>query len=125
MNTNAIDLEKAYEFQQKVLQKMHEFFKVYDILITPTTPATAFDLDIEYPSDIGGRRGTPLSMIGFTTPWNLSGILAASIPCGWTSSGLPIGMQIIGNRFNELLVLQVSKTFEDIAPWQDKKLIFN
>ncbi|MHA1269267.1 MAG: amidase [Candidatus Helarchaeota archaeon] len=125
LNTNAMDLEKAYEFQQKVLQKMHEFFKVYDILITPTTPATAFDLDIEYPSDIGGRRGTPLSMISFTTPWNLSGIPAASIPCGWTSSGLPIGMQIIGNRFNELLVLQVSKAFEELAPWQDKKPIFN
>jgi aspartyl-tRNA(Asn)/glutamyl-tRNA(Gln) amidotransferase subunit A len=49
-----------------------------------------------------------------------SGHPAASIPCGWSSEGLPIGMQIVGRRFDEATVLQVSKAFEEIAPWQEK-----
>ena len=57
----------------------------------------------------------------FTYPFNISGHPAASIPCGWSSEGLPIGMQIVGKRFDELTVLQVCKAFEDIAPWQEKR----
>ena len=62
--------------------------------------------------------------IPFTYPFNLTGHPAASIPCGWSNEGLPIGMQIIGKRLDELTVLQVSKAFEEIAPWQEKKPIF-
>ena len=61
----------------------------------------------------------------YTFPFNMSGHPVASIPCGWSSEGLPIGMQIIGQRFDELTVLQVSKAFEEIQPWQDKKPEFN
>ncbi|MFX1325092.1 MAG: amidase family protein, partial [Promethearchaeota archaeon] len=57
----------------------------------------------------------------FTFPFNFTGHPAATVPCGWTSSNLPIGLQIIGKRFQELLVLQVSKAFEELAPWQDRK----
>ena len=66
-----------------------------------------------------------VSWMGFTYPFNMSGLPAASIPCGWSSEGLPIGMQIIGRRFDDKTVLQVSKAFEEIAPWQDKKPKFN
>jgi len=59
--------------------------------------------------------------MAFTFPFNMTGHPAASIPCGWTSDGLPIGMQIVGKRFDELTVLQVSKAFEELAPWQDKR----
>jgi aspartyl-tRNA(Asn)/glutamyl-tRNA(Gln) amidotransferase subunit A len=57
----------------------------------------------------------------FTFPFNFTGHPAASIPCGWTNEGLPIAMQIVGNRFKDLLVLQVSQAFEEIAPWQQKR----
>jgi aspartyl-tRNA(Asn)/glutamyl-tRNA(Gln) amidotransferase subunit A len=57
----------------------------------------------------------------YTYPFNMSGHPAASIPCGWTSDGLPIGMQIIGKRLDDLTVLQASRAFEEMAPWQDKK----
>ena len=59
--------------------------------------------------------------IPFTYPFNLTGHPAASIPCGWSKEGLPIGMQIVGKRFDEATVLQVSKAFEEIAPWQERK----
>ena len=54
----------------------------------------------------------------------MTGQPVASIPCGWSNEGLPIGMQIVGRRFDELTVLQVSKAFEEIAPWQDKRPAF-
>ena len=54
----------------------------------------------------------------------MSGHPVASIPCGWSKEGLPIGMQIVGKRLNDLMVLQVSKLYEEIAPWQDKRPIF-
>ncbi len=63
----------------------------------------------------------PGAWMAYTYPFNMSGHPAASIPCGWTSDGLPIGMQIIGKRFDDLTVLQVSWAFEEMAPWQDKK----
>jgi len=56
----------------------------------------------------------------FTYPFNMSGLPAATIPSGWSNTGLPIGMQIVGKRFDEKTVLQVSKAFEEIAPWQEK-----
>ncbi|MFW9877034.1 MAG: amidase family protein [Candidatus Thorarchaeota archaeon] len=70
---------------------------------------------------INGKSMTLVGWLPFTYPFNLSGHPAASIPCGWSSDGLPIGMQIVGKRFDELTVLQVSKTFEELASWQDKK----
>jgi len=51
----------------------------------------------------------------------MTGQPAATIPCGWSKEGLPIGMQIVGKPFDEKTVLQVSKAFEDISPWQDKR----
>jgi Asp-tRNA(Asn)/Glu-tRNA(Gln) amidotransferase A subunit family amidase len=109
-------------------------FRKIDILITPTLACPAFELgksmvvDLETMKTnviIEGKTMTATGWFPFTYPFNMSGHPAASIPCGWSSDGLPIGMQIVGKRFDELTVLQVSKAFEDIAPWQDKKPNFN
>ncbi len=74
---------------------------------------------------IKGKSLNITSWMSYTYPFNMTGLPAASIPCGWTKEGLPIGMQIIGRRYDEKTVLQVSKAFEEIAPWQDKKPQFN
>ncbi|MFX1594371.1 MAG: amidase, partial [Promethearchaeota archaeon] len=109
-------------------------FKKVDILITPTLPCTAFEIgNSSVINDettmtniiINGKNVTALGWIPFTYPFNISGHPAASIPCGWSSEGMPIGMQIVGKRFDELKVLQVSKAFEEVAPWQDKKPKFD
>ncbi len=123
------DVIKAIAQRQGVYEVFHRYFNDYDILITPTTPHPTFKVEI-------GERGTrfPIvkgkslsiaSWMSYTYPFNLTGLPAASIPCGWTSEGLPIGMQIIGKRYDEKTVLQVSKAFEEISPWQDKKPKFN
>jgi aspartyl-tRNA(Asn)/glutamyl-tRNA(Gln) amidotransferase subunit A len=107
----------------------HRYFNEFDILITPTTPTPAFEVvKTEFGTRFPVVKGKPLnitSWMSYTCPFNLTGLPAASIPCGWSSENLPIGMQIIGNRFDDLTVLQVSKAFEEIAPWQDKKPKFD
>lgn len=117
----ANDLKNAQMQRKTLFENIYKFFKVYDILITPTTAVSAFELGKMYPEKIAGKRASPTAWMPFTYPFNMSGHPAASIPSGWTSDGLPIGMQIIGQRFDEATVLQASKAFEEIAPWQDKR----
>ena len=118
---NAVDVKRAEYQRDGVYKVVYNFFKNYDILITPTTACPAFGLGMMYPPTIAGKGVSPVAFMSYTYPFNLTGNPAASIPCGWTSEGLPIGMQIVGKRFDELTVLKVSKAFEKIQPWQDKR----
>jgi aspartyl-tRNA(Asn)/glutamyl-tRNA(Gln) amidotransferase subunit A len=119
-NYNSQELLKAEYMAMKFYDQFYEYFKEYDILITPTIAITAFELGKSFPEQIAGKSVSPAAWMPFTYPFNMSGHPAASIPCGWSSEGLPIGMQIVGRRFDEATVLQVSKAFEEIAPWQEK-----
>ena len=126
---------KIAEIQREIIyQEICKVFKKYDVLITPTLACPAFELGKSKVTEKGtrktniiidGKSVSPQGWLPFTYPFNASGHPAASIPCGWSSDGLPIGMQIVGNRFDELSVLQVSKVFEDLSPWQEKKPDFN
>ena len=122
---SASRLPNAMKIRNEFYQNIYKSFKHYDILITPTTAIPAFEIGIAAPTSIEGVNVGPTGWQPFTFPFNFTGYPAASIPCGWTNNNLPIGMQIIGKRFEELLILQISKAFEDLAPWQDKKPLFN
>ena len=90
----------------------------FDYVISPTAPMPAFAAELPSPTNDPLR---PLEHIGFTVPFNMSEQPAASINCGYTASGLPIGLQIAGRRFDDLGVLQVSRAFELLRdpqrPW--------
>ena len=118
------DLPKAIEGRRKFHESFMKVFKNYDLMITPTTAVVAFDLGMPYALEINGIKVSPTAWQPFTYPFNMTGQPAASIPCGWSSDGLPIGMQIVGKHFDEKTVLQVANAFEEIAPWQDKKPSF-
>ena len=121
----ATDLLKAFNKRKKYYEDLYRFFLNYDLLITPTTAIPAFELGMMFPPKIKGTSVSPTGWQPFTFPFNLTGNPVATIPCDWSRDGLPIGMQIIGKRFDELTVLQASKAFEEIQPWQDKKPQFN
>lgn len=121
----AMNLQLALSQRLACDEVMHQFFKNYDILITPTTAVPAFELGSVGPSKIQGKAVSHSGWYPFTYPFNLTSLPAASIPCGWSSEKLPIGMQIVGKRFDEETVLQISSAFEEIAPWQTKKPVFN
>jgi aspartyl-tRNA(Asn)/glutamyl-tRNA(Gln) amidotransferase subunit A len=92
--------------------------RAFDYVISPVSPVPAFPAELPSPTNDPLR---PLEHIGFTVPFNMSEQPAASINCGYTSTGLPIGLQIAGKRFDDLGVLQVSRAFEQIRepqrPW--------
>ena len=88
--------------------------KKYDVIVGPTTPTPAFK--------IGEKTSDPLTMYVndiLTIPVNLAGVPGISVPCGLSSEGLPLGLQIIGKRFCDGDVLAASHTFEQLRPWRD------
>lgn len=87
----------------------------FDVVLSPTSPIPAFAAELASPSDDPSR---PFEHIAFTLPYNMSEQPAASINCGYTGGGLPIGLQIIGRRFDDLGVLQVSRAWERLRPPQ-------
>jgi aspartyl-tRNA(Asn)/glutamyl-tRNA(Gln) amidotransferase subunit A len=92
----------------------------YDYVISPTSPNLPAAAELPSPTNDPLR---PLEHIGFTVPYNMSEQPAASINCGYTAGGLPIGLQIAGQRFDDLGVLKVSRAFELIRqpqrPWPE------
>ncbi len=128
LDNNSMNIGKAQYLRKQVNEVMYHYFNDYDILITPTLPCTAFKpgwLETGTIFPIIGKKALNItSWMTFTYPFNLTGLPAASIPSGWDDLGKPIGMQIVGKRFDEKTVLQVSKAFEELCPWQDKKPSF-
>jgi aspartyl-tRNA(Asn)/glutamyl-tRNA(Gln) amidotransferase subunit A len=98
---------KAQKVRTLILEDFQKAFEKVDVLVTPTTPTTAFE--------IGKNTDDPLAMYLndiFTTTCNLAGLPGLSIPCGSTSDNLPVGMQLIGNHFEESNILRVAHHFE-------------
>ncbi|MBZ9789650.1 amidase [Rhizobium sp. 3T7] len=84
-------------------------FTKVDAVISPTNPIVSYPADWASPTNDPAR---PFEHICFTVPWNMSEQPAASINCGFSRSGMPIGLQIVGPRFDDMLVLRLSKAFE-------------
>jgi aspartyl-tRNA(Asn)/glutamyl-tRNA(Gln) amidotransferase subunit A len=102
-------------------RQMDTFFDRYDLLLTPTMAVPAFPIG-QRPSVIGGKPVEPYwGYLPFTFPINMTGQTAASVPCGFSSDGMPIGLHIVGPRGAEGKVLQAAAAFERARPWQDKR----
>ena len=84
-------------------------FTTVDAVLTPTNPIVSYPADWASPTNDPGQ---PFEHIAFTVPWNMSEQPAASINCGFSKSGMPIGLQIVGPRFDDMRVLKLSKLFE-------------
>ena len=101
--------------------RMEAFFERYDLLLTPTTAVTSFPVG-KYPGVIGGREVEPFwGYTPFTCVFNMTMQTAASVPCGFSSDGMPIGLHIIGRRGWETTVLRASAAFEQARPWAEMR----
>lgn len=99
---------RAQKVRSLITRDFTEAFRKVDVIVTPTSPTPAFR--------IGERSNDPLAMYLsdiYTVTGDLAGVPGISVPCGATSSGLPIGFQIFGSHFAEGCILQVAKAFED------------
>jgi aspartyl-tRNA(Asn)/glutamyl-tRNA(Gln) amidotransferase subunit A len=114
----AVDVARALEERHQVNRKMTRFFERYDLLLTPTTAATAFAAEGPPPSEIGGKQVGPAGFIPFTYPFNFLGLPAASLPAGLAPDGLPVGLQAVAPRFADAFLLRVSAAYELASPWR-------
>ena len=107
--------KKAQKVRTMVMNEFNKGFEKYDVILTPTSPTVAFD--------IGSKINDPLAMYLAdicTVSVNIAGLPGISIPCGVDSEGMPVGMQLIGNRFAEDTLLNAAYTFEQKIKFREK-----
>jgi aspartyl-tRNA(Asn)/glutamyl-tRNA(Gln) amidotransferase subunit A len=110
----AADLQWALDERRALAKGMQLFHQQYDLLITPTMPIPAFEAGLNTPDK--ALYPSWLDWTPMTWPFNLTTQPAASVPCGLTRSGLPIGLQIVASRFREDLILRASGIVEAGMP---------
>ncbi len=93
-------------------------FETYDFMLTPTVACPPFKIGLDNPNEIAGRPAEPYEWIPFTYPFNMTGQPACSVPAGFTADKLPVGLQIVGRRFDDVTVLRAAHAFEGAQPWQ-------
>jgi Asp-tRNA(Asn)/Glu-tRNA(Gln) amidotransferase A subunit family amidase len=96
-------------------EQIRRFFEQYDLLLTPTLPVPAFGAGVNVPPELPDRN--VVSWVYYTYPFNLTGNPAASVPCGFTTEGLPVGLQVVAGTNREADVLRLSAAFESSRPW--------
>ena len=107
--------KKAQQVRTLVRKEFDKAFEKYDVLLTPTSPTVAFE--------IGTRSSNPLEMYLAdicTVSINIAGLPGISVPCGVDSNGMPVGMQLIGNRFDEEKILNAAYTYEQATKFREK-----
>jgi aspartyl-tRNA(Asn)/glutamyl-tRNA(Gln) amidotransferase subunit A len=92
-----------------------------DVLIAPTLPIAATLVDARAVDIDGQTHPVRPSLVRYTRPFNVSGHPAASVPCGFTAEGLPIGMQVIGRPFDEATVLRVADAYQRVTDWHARR----
>jgi Asp-tRNA(Asn)/Glu-tRNA(Gln) amidotransferase A subunit family amidase len=120
-----LDYAEALSARSRFYEKAVDAFRTFDLLVAPTTPVTAWPADydpgseLQGPWEINGEDLPALLRRNFLVhPFNLTGFPAVSVPCGFTSAGLPVGLQIVAGPGQDRLVLRAAAFFEAARPWQ-------
>jgi aspartyl-tRNA(Asn)/glutamyl-tRNA(Gln) amidotransferase subunit A len=121
LKLRAVDYVNALIQRNAFWQRARLVFDKFDLLVTPTLAVTAFPVGKDKPDWPGGKEAKELQWSPFTYIFNLTGQPAVSIPCGWTEAGLPVGLQIVGRRFDDVGVLRAARAFEQIQPWAERR----
>jgi aspartyl-tRNA(Asn)/glutamyl-tRNA(Gln) amidotransferase subunit A len=100
--------------------QMRQFMVPYDALITPTLPIPAFEAGKLQPAD-PDNQGKWVNWTPFTYPFNLTQQPAASVPCGFTKAGLPVGLHVVGRMFEDARVLRICAAYENAVSFSDKR----
>ncbi|KWV41397.1 amidase [Rhizobium altiplani] len=108
-SVSGVDAVRGFNQTIEMRRSCGRLFTKVDAVISPTNPIVSYPADWASPTNDPAR---PFEHICFTVPWNLSEQPAASINCGFSRSGMPIGLQIVGPRFDDMFVLKLSKAFE-------------
>jgi amidase len=105
----------------RLWHRVRTFMETHDLLILPTVAVPPFPVEQPYPTEINGKPLDNYTQWFFLTYGiTVTGLPAITVPCGFTRSGLPVGLQIVGRRRQEAAVLCAAAAFEAAVPWSDK-----
>ena len=114
------DYLKAEQYRSALMEEYRKVFERVDVVVGPTTPITAWKRG-EWTVQVAGKPESVLAASWrFTYPYNLTGLPAISVPCGFDHDGLPIGLQIAGKPFDESAVLSVAHAYERAHDWKNR-----
>lgn len=112
----AVQYVQAQRLRTRLVKEADKLLRQVDILVTPTTPVTAFKIE-----DVVASKSSEAEMASrlmpLTAPINLLGLPAISMPCGFTPGGLPIGLQLVGKPFAEVTILRTAYAYESHTEW--------
>ncbi len=113
-------LTDAVMARKGVANKAAAFMANYDLLLAPTLTVPPFPVHTQGMEKVDGQIVHPFQWLSFTFPFNMTGQPAASVPAGFTESGLPVGLQIVGRHLDDPAVMRACANFEKARPWADK-----
>ena len=111
---SSFEYSLARRTQAASRRRFELFFEKYDLLLLPTTPITASPIEGTVAIDAARK------LTRFTAPFNLTGLPALSIPCGFTGEGLPIGLQLVTKHWGEARLLQAGHAYEQVTAWKTR-----
>jgi amidase len=118
LGMSARDAARGELLRTRLWQRVRAFLETRDVWLTPTAAVPAFPIELPHAMEIGGKpAGKTLQRSYLTYAFSVLGLPAISVPCGFTRSGLPIGLQIVGRPRQEATVLRAAATFEAARPW--------
>lgn len=127
---SSVDYLRAQQARSLISHEIAKVFESVDVLLTPTTPSgparidgavTANKVSAKLGSDAKVNQSNFVHEAAYTAPFNLSGNPVLSLPCGFTSAGLPLGMQIIGKPLDEAAVLAVGNRYQQLTNWHQRR----
>lgn len=127
LTLTAAEYVKALMHRNAFWQTVHSFFESYDLLLTPAIAVPPFPVGKIVPDPLPGQDRWTTSYTPFTYPFNLTGQPACSVPCGLIPAAdgsdgkLPVGIQIVGRRFDDVTVLRAARAWEQIQPWNAER----
>lgn len=121
LTVTAAGLTRQQQRRAEYYEAWRQFMEDFDLFVCPTMPCTAFAAGLDFPPEIAGRAMTYLGWTAFTYPFNLTGMPAATVPCGFASDGMPVGLQLVGRWHDDGSVIAASAAFEAASPWAENR----
>jgi aspartyl-tRNA(Asn)/glutamyl-tRNA(Gln) amidotransferase subunit A len=121
---SAIDYLQAQQERRVFSMRMGSVLQRVNALILPTLPIVAIPVG-QAGQDIlidGVRENATVSLLRLTMPFNLAGLPAISFPCGFTTDGLPIGLQVAGKPFEESVILRIAYAYQQLTDWHRREI---
>jgi amidase len=112
----AMDVALAETQRATICKNVAKFLQTYEFLVLPVTQVAPFPVEVQYPTEINGQKlKSYLEWMEIVYAFTLTGLPAISVPCGFTEAGMPVGLQIVGRKNDDLGVLQLAHAFEKAA----------